>query len=172
MKIYLFLSFLLFTCIIYGQNRKDSIINFIRNDSQKLGISLRKDSLQIPVYKLCERWYKEIDFLKRNLSNAEIANLENDENASLNIIALISKIQKNEKKSFVKEILEEEINRNSHKLFSKNCSDAISILPKELFLLELIQNKNFFLSINFKLSKKELQNYRNQILLKYSNFPH
>lgn len=170
MKIYLLLFFLLFNCFS-SQSKKDSIINFIKNDSKNVGISLRKDSTKIIVYKLCERWYKEIEFLKENLSSEEINHWKNDENATLNIIALISQIQKNGNKIFVREIVENEINKTAHKLMTSNCSDAISIMPQELFLLELIQNKNLFLFLDFKLSKKEFKKYRNQILSKYSNYP-
>ena len=83
------------------QTKKDSIIAELFTETIKSENSFRKtdDSTNIILYELCHSCYKKINYLKSNLSVAEISAFKKGENASFKIIAFLANwkkiIQKN-----------------------------------------------------------------------------
>ncbi|WP_445749951.1 hypothetical protein [Polaribacter sp.] len=138
----------------------------LRNETAtNSGITLRKksDSTKINVYRLCERWAEKVAYLKSNLTNTEIAELKTDKNASLNIIGLVSELEKNNTKEKAIRILKD-LMKSDIKFISFGCSDAISTMPISQYYLSLITDNNLFFKPKFKLKNKEIRQLKKEII--------
>ena len=143
----------------------------LRNKTVENGITIRKksDSTQIIVYRLCERWADKVSYLKSNLTDTEIKELKTDKNTSMNIIGMITDLEKNNKKDYAIEIIDDLIKKDG-KYMSYGCSDAISTMPITQYFLYLLTDSNFFFKPDFKLRKKEIRQIENKILIAENKF--
>jgi hypothetical protein len=138
----------------------------LRNKTVESGITFRKksDSTKIVVYRLCEPWADKVSYLKSNLTDTEIKELKADKNASMNIIGLITELEKNNTKEYAIKIIDDLIKIDG-KYMSYGCSDAISTMPISKYFLYLLTDGNFFFKPDFKLKKKEIIEIENKILI-------
>ena len=170
MKKLIFISVFLNSIFVFSQTEKDAILKELRNDTSFSGIIItRPDATKIRVYQLCERWADKVSYLKLNLTESEIAELKSEENASMNIIGLITELEKNNTKEFAINIFNDLIKMNE-KNMRYGCSDAISIMPISRYFLLIITKDNPFFKPNFKLTKKEIQEFENKILFAGNNY--
>ena len=135
------------------------------------GHTMRKksDSTKIIVYRLCERWAEKVNFLTNNLTEIEIIELETDKNASINIIGLVSRLEKNNTKGFAIEQINILLNRDI-KFMNIGCSDAISTNSVSRYLLYLMTYDNQFFKPSFKLRKREIKKLKEKILISETKF--
>ena len=127
-------------------------------------LSKKSDSTKIIVYRLCERWSDQIEYLKNDSSESEIINLLIDENAALNIIGLIIRLDRKNKKEYAKELLNELISWDVNYM-SIGCSDSINTMPIASYFLYILTSKNLFFKPDFRMKKKEIKAFENKIIV-------
>ena len=155
----------------FAQTKKDTIITELKLITADSGHSMRKksDSTKIIIYQLCGRWSEKVNYLTNNLTQLEIAELENDKNASINIIGLISKLENNNTKEFAIEQINALLKKDI-KFMNSSCSDAITTNSISRYLLYLMTYENPFFKPKFKLRKREIKKLENKILIAETKF--
>lgn len=128
----------------------------------------KSDSTKIIIYRFCEHW-TEVMNLKSNLSGEELLELTKNENATLNIIGLIYKLEKNNKKEYAIRLIQNLID-SEKKFIGYGCSDAITSRPIEQFFLYLITEKNLLFEPDFDLNESEVDRIERKILVSYERF--
>jgi hypothetical protein len=167
----IFITIIFKSFFVLSQTEKDSILTELRNKTVESGITIRKksDSTQFIVYRLCERWADKVSYLKSNLTDTEIKELKAEKNASMNVVGLITELEKNNTKEYAIEIIDDLIKIDG-KYMSYGCSDAISTMPISNYFMYLLTNSNFFFKPDFKLKKKEIRHIENEILMAENKF--
>jgi len=164
---------ILFSLCVFSQSKKDSIISDLKILTADSGYTIRKknDSTKnkFIVYRLCESWAEKVNYLKLNLTEKDIADFELKKNASMHVIAIISKLEKNNSKDCaIAEI--DKLLKGEMKLMNVGCSDAISTNSISRYLLYLMTYDNPFFQPDFKLRKREVKKLKEKILIIENKF--
>lgn len=162
---FVFLMLVFNSVFVFSQTKKDSILVELRNKTAKSGITFKRntDSIEKVVYILCEKWADEVSFLKSTLTDSEIEELKAENNASMNMIGLITELEKNNTKEYAIGMVNDLIEIDG-KYIDYRCSDAILIKPISSVLLYLLTSNNFFFKADFNLKKEEIIQLENKIL--------
>ena len=166
-------SIILISLCAFSQSKTDSIISELTELTANSGHTIRKESDSIKnefiVYRLCERWAEKVEYLKSNLTEEEITELEKKKNASMHIIALIAKLEKENTKDFAMTQMDKLLS-SEMKLINIGCSDAISTNSISRYLFYLLTYENPFFKPDFKLKKREMKKLEEKILIAETKF--
>jgi hypothetical protein len=154
---YLFTILILNTILTFSQTKVDSLIIDIYKKSFDNRIVIRpSESKLLITYKLCDDWRTEIDYLKKELTEKQIQELENDENGTFNLIGLLSNLERNNSKRFGLKQLEK-LEEAETKMISIGCGDVFSTMTLYDYYLKLLTEKNNFIIPEFKFTAEELK---------------
>jgi len=166
-------SIILISLCAYSQSKTNSIISELTELTANSGQTIRKKSDSIKnefiVYRLCESWAEKVEYLKTNLTDEEISELEEYKNASMHVIAVIAKLEKENTKDFALTEIDKLIS-GEMKLMNIGCSDAISTNSISRYLLYLLTYENPFFKPDFKLKKREIKKLEEKILIAETKF--
>ncbi|RYH72145.1 hypothetical protein EVU94_13840 [Flavobacteriaceae bacterium 144Ye] len=165
MRNLILIVFVLVSMLAHSQKDKESILEELKSEtiSGSIRFPNKTGSTKI-VYKICEEWSENIEFLKTHITDYEIEELEKNENATLNVIALVSKLERKNEKEYAIEILNTLI-ETEVKYISTGCYDAISTMSIAYYFLFLISDSYLIFKPKFELSKEEKQDFENRILI-------
>ena len=148
---------LLSSLFTFSQSKVDSLIIEIYRISIDNRIVVRPtESKLLVVYKFCDEWNEKIDYLKKELSEDQIMELVNDDNGTFNIIGLLSTLEKNNSKETAWLQLKD-LDEKEDKMISKGCGDALMTYTLRDFYLNLLTEKNSFITPEFKFTEDELR---------------
>jgi len=154
---YLLIILILNSILTFSQTKVDSLIIDIYKKSIDNRIVVRpSESKLLIVYKFCDDWNEEINYLKKELNESQILELENDKNGTFNLIGLLSNLERNNSKEFALVQLKK-LEKKETKMISIGCGDAFSTLTLNDFYLKLLTEKNNFITTKFKLTPEELE---------------
>ena len=168
MRKLIFISLIFNSIFVFSQTKKDTIISKFKNQVKNTTLSQKNSKTgevkKWKVYGFCSEWNTDIKYLQKNLTEKELTDLNNDENATLNLVAIIIKLNKNNQKEFALSELNELINKPT-KYISNGCYDAMTVYPLSHYFLYLYQGESEVFKPNFKLSKKEKSKLEVRIML-------
>ncbi len=168
MKKLIFILFIFYSTLVLSQTKTDSIISEFKNQIRNTVLTQKNEETgkikKYKVYGFCPEWIEEITYLSNELSSNELSDLMNDENASLNLAAIIIDLRNNNSKDYALSRLDDLINKPI-KFISYGCYDAITFSSLERFILRLFQNNSDLFRPNFELSEKEITELEIKIMI-------
>ena len=153
------------TLYSFSQENKDQIIFELKELTANSGFFYinKTDSTKTTVYQLCNHWSDKVNQLRKNLDSTDIENLINDQNAAINVLGYIFKLEKNNIKENAIDILNEMMS-SKIKFMKSSCSDANSTYSHYRYLLMLMTNENPYFKADFEFKKKELEKLKNRMM--------
>jgi len=134
-----------------------------------LKIIKKSNSNEVVVYRLCESWSDKIDYLKSELTDLEIKKLKTEQNGSMNIIGLITELEKNNNKEYAIEIIDNLLKTKLKHIIS-GCYDNVFSRSISGYFLYLLSKDNLLFKPDFKLKRKEIKQIKSRILIAENEF--
>ena len=165
MKTILTIILLIFTTVSFSQETQVEVLKELKKLTSDSGhyIKNKNDSTKIIVYQLCDNWSEKAKQLENLTSKSELKSLIKDENAAINILGYIFKLNVENKKEVAEQILYQMMD-DEMKFIKSSCGDAYSSYSYFRYLLKLMTTQNPYFEADFKFKKRELKKIKDKMI--------